>query len=1114
MALQSLLIPIISVWRSAGISQARNSIMGLNKSFGELASSIGKAGGAFAAFQGLSAAREFAIGAVENTQQFERNLLALSQVFEGISPRLRGFIKDVEDYGIGQNQAAQASVFIGSVLKQYGFNVDEAADATQRIVKLAQDLATTYGYDVQEALLAVTALFRGEFDPIEKFGVAMKQNEINAELAARGLDNLEGAARENAEAIITLDFLFQRAGDSVGAFTRATDTLYAAQKRLEAGIANIQIAFGAPLQEPLANLVNIFADIVRESGPGLVDLSEAVAQGLDDIAPIADALGSILFELIQLLELPITLIKDLAGIITFTLTPALEYVADVFNRLNTLVDAGVVLYKNLNQALKDVSGGGVTEFTNNLDKLLFVIDLNNNFITGLIDRAEDFDRTLANYAYTADEAAVAQRDVNNEQKRFELQMLRSAEALERMRRAAEVTERPLTTMQALLESLGITALDAEGAAIGLAAVFGEIEEAARKSEATIALEEIGFSAGQIEQILTRPDWAEIFGAITRLAKLAALDISQSMSVTAAAMYYNTKAALEQVLKEGFGGSGASRGGAATNFVGDFFAKIDEEVRKESARRRLSRMGASEGLIEAILGAGGWEKVFQRVIRDGVNGLQKLQEEFNKTRAGIEEITAATEAFEEAQQKALDAARKEAEAFIAEQQRKADAAWAAYERAREAADNFLERLEDFNNIEILPNVEEEVGRFENAVIGSISNIRRELESAFRSELIFKEDFDAISAFVAAEEFELRRLAQARDDLAKRYSLSEALIGEYKRALTGALQLTQLFSQLKTETETRTVTEVQRGVAKLGDSLKEFEITVTRSYEETIQGVQSKTTGLLQGFRDMAQRSRDFAENLRKLRELGLDPMLFDQLVRAGVIAGGETAQALVDGGSETITEINGLFTEINQLGADLGEEVAVTMYGAGIDLTNGLLEGIKSQQDELLALARSMAESFSAEFASRISIAIEKAVAAARAAADAAQAAVPNLPDVDIAGLAQLNDYLANAEKALGVVTGTEAIAGIQEKMRAVQGLKDLLLAGEELDLSGIQSGLSTGDLLDAVERAKGTTTNVYNVSYGGSGNRVTSYADGIAFAEGIAAANASNPNLQIEVFGR
>jgi hypothetical protein len=41
------------------------------------------------------------------------------------------------------------------------------------------DLAATYGYDVQEALLGMTALFRGEYDPIEKFGVAMKQNEIN-----------------------------------------------------------------------------------------------------------------------------------------------------------------------------------------------------------------------------------------------------------------------------------------------------------------------------------------------------------------------------------------------------------------------------------------------------------------------------------------------------------------------------------------------------------------------------------------------------------------------------------------------------------------------------------------------------------------------------------------------------------------------------------------------------------------------------------------------------------------------------------------------------------------------------------------------------------------------
>lgn len=121
-----------------------------------------------------------------------------------------------------------------------------------------------------------------------------------------------------------------------------------------------------------------------------------------------------------------------------------------------------------------------------------------------------------------------------------------------MKREAELIQPALTGFRKVLEDIGIESTDAEGKLVGIAGVFNEIEQAAKKSEAKEALLEIGFSASQIEEMLTRPDWEQIFGAITRLAKLAALDISQSMSVTAAALYYNTKAALEQILKKALG----------------------------------------------------------------------------------------------------------------------------------------------------------------------------------------------------------------------------------------------------------------------------------------------------------------------------------------------------------------------------------------------------------------------------------------------------------------------------------------------------------------------------------------------------------------------------------
>lgn len=1078
MALQSLILPIITLFRSAGINAARNAVKGLGGDFSGLANNIGKAAGAFSAFQALSGTREFLIGAVETSQQFERNMLALSQVFEGMTPQLRRFTKEVENYGIGQNQAAQASVFIGSVLKQYGFDVDQAADATQRIVKLAQDLATTYGYDVSEALLAVTALFRGEFDPIEKFGVSMKQNEINSELAARGLGHLEGAARENAEAIITLDFLFTRATDSVGAFARAQDTLYAAQKRLEAGVINLQVAFGDKLQQPIANITNAIAELVETEGPGLVRIADEIAAGFDNLFPLFEVTASIVFELIGLLEPLLAIFSRIAGLLGTILTPALQLVNDTLERANRLWDVFRVSIDLANSAIAKFLGAEGKDLAQWLDENSYLIDFQNNTLTEWNKRIEEGARATENWVYENDAAAKASRENTNELKRFELAAQRSTEQVQRMKREAELIQPALTGFRKVLEDIGIESTDAEGKLVGIAGVFNEIEQAAKKSEAKETLLEIGFSASQIEEMLTRPDWEQIFGAITRLAKLAALDISQSMSVTAAALYYNTKAALEQILKEGFRGGD---GGGATDFVKEFFNNINEEVAKQSARLKLQKMGASEALIEAILGSDGWQKVLARATANGISGLRKLQDQFNKTKAGIDEVTAATKEFEDAQREALEEATRQAEEHIKKLQDAYEKADEAYKDADKAAKDFMRNLQKINSIDILPNAEEELGKFEQAVINSVGRVRNELENAFERELIYKQDFEQIQAFVAAEEFEMRRLAKARDALAERYQLSEALIKEYQGALTGALQLTSLFSKLKNETEKRTVTEVQRGVVRLGRALKDFEVTVSRSYEQTIETVTNKTEGVLQGFRDMAEKARNFAENLRRLKALGLDPMLFAQLVQAGAEAGGETAQAIVDGGQEAVNELNAIFGELNKLGAELGMDVGMTMYEAGRDMTFGLLDGIKSEQQKLYDEAVEMAKKFSAAFQANVQIAIDKPVEAAKKLAETAKEAVPTIQEIDLVALARINTLIENANKWLGKNLNVFERIRAEDILEIYQGLRTDILNRVPIDLSGIGPGMSVEEAVSAAKLAGGQTINNFYLDVTASG---------------------------------
>jgi hypothetical protein len=213
-------------------------------------------------------------------------MYGLEKVFGTIAPVMKDFVENASSIGLSQSEAAKASTFLGSVLKQSGFAMTDVAKETENLVKLGVDLATLYGYDVQEALLGMTALFRGEYDPIEKFGVAMKQSEINAELAARGQDNLAGAARRNAEQTIRLELLYERAADALGSFDEQTNNLFVSQKVLGATFRDMQAAVGTALIPSITALNQELTNLVLKAEPVLIPMFERLGEILLNVVRI------------------------------------------------------------------------------------------------------------------------------------------------------------------------------------------------------------------------------------------------------------------------------------------------------------------------------------------------------------------------------------------------------------------------------------------------------------------------------------------------------------------------------------------------------------------------------------------------------------------------------------------------------------------------------------------------------------------------------------------------------------------------------------------------------------------------------------------------------------
>jgi len=283
--MSNMFLNIVSTFKGDGIAAATRQLGAFGSQAGGLGSTLGKVGAALASFGIAAKAVEFTKSSIDSARDLERNMYSLNTVFGDMAPRMTKFVNSAYEIGLSQKDAAKASTFLGSVLKQSGFSMEATTEQSQKLVSLGVDLAATYGYDVSEALLGMTALFRGEYDPIEKFGVAMKQSEINAELAARGQNNLSPALRRNAEQIVRMELLYERAADATGAFTGQSGNLFVEQKKLQAQFENMQASIGNQLLPVMGALVEALVPLVDYLGP-------KIAQAVDDSLPALEGLVS------------------------------------------------------------------------------------------------------------------------------------------------------------------------------------------------------------------------------------------------------------------------------------------------------------------------------------------------------------------------------------------------------------------------------------------------------------------------------------------------------------------------------------------------------------------------------------------------------------------------------------------------------------------------------------------------------------------------------------------------------------------------------------------------------------------------------------------------------
>lgn len=200
-----------------------------------------------------------AVGAASDAEQAWGGLESVFKDNAGTAKKLAG--SAAKDVGLASTQYANLATILGSQLKGMGTASDALVPKTDQLIKLGSDLAATYGGTTADAVEAVSSLLRGERDPIEKYGVSLKQVDIDAQRAADGMGKATGAAKTQADATATLELLLKKTADAQGGFAREADTAAHAQQVANAQFTDATAALGVALLPVVVLVANAFSDL-------------------------------------------------------------------------------------------------------------------------------------------------------------------------------------------------------------------------------------------------------------------------------------------------------------------------------------------------------------------------------------------------------------------------------------------------------------------------------------------------------------------------------------------------------------------------------------------------------------------------------------------------------------------------------------------------------------------------------------------------------------------------------------------------------------------------------------------------------------------------------------
>ena len=270
----------------------------------------------------VAAAGAAAIGvagakAVSAAADLEQSTGAIEAVFKGGADQMKAFADTAaSSVGLTKNEYQELGTLLGAQLKNGGTSIDQLAGKTNDLIGVAADLSAQFGGSTSDAVAALSSALKGERDPIERYGVSLKQASIDAKAAELGFQKVGGSFDNEAQQAATLALIMEQTADAHGAFAREGDTLAHQVQVLKAH----------------------FGDFAAKAGTLVLPMVTALASAaIEHLVPALESLST------WAKDVAIPALQDFAARLQATVVPKIKQAAAVFQteirpRLQALID--------------------------------------------------------------------------------------------------------------------------------------------------------------------------------------------------------------------------------------------------------------------------------------------------------------------------------------------------------------------------------------------------------------------------------------------------------------------------------------------------------------------------------------------------------------------------------------------------------------------------------------------------------------------------------------------------------------------------------------------------------------------------------------------------------